>query len=555
MNRIYSSPRCILLIFCLLFSFIGCGGGGGGSSSDGGGGSDGNGSDTISYVGSTTPAILTEANSEDMILGSLGAVDTAAALTLSDDSQSDQDQTGQVKINSNHPNFIDFPLILNNAAKNIYIDYPKRYPSITLARTETETINGNCGGSANYTLNINDVTGDFNGTFIFTQYCEDGILISGDTNINGTFNLTTGDIITIAYAFDNLTVDEFIYKGNIFVNWAVAPLIITFDLLGEDSVANKVYWAREYSILITEINATDIEIEVTGTYYDPDQGYVTVSTPEPLLVSTEDWPILGILLCIGGNNTKTKLTAISASSYRIETDTNGDDNYDYNSGILTWPGVTGFTHLYTQITSDNRTTRGWTLKAEIGIDGISGNPQWAYGPNGALGAFMQMDPWLVWTPPYPPIYEGAFLSGQPSDYNGYAFAWTWTDVNGSYEQTAVASGIREVPLSYNFNVVSGGEHPTFEWYNDDLNFSEYRIRVLDPNTEALLYQVSLDYSQFGAHPVYQVTGFSFLPGVNYILRIEARQFLTPGTYSTPDSTIPLVLNRSTILPNYINPGP
>ena len=553
MNRIYSSQRCILLIFCLLFSFIGCGGGGGGSSSDGGGGSDGNGSDTISYVGSTTPAILTEANSEDMILGSLGAVDTAAALTLSSDSHGDQSQTGQKTI-SNHPNVIDFPIILINAAENISIDYLRRYSSITLARTETETINGNCGGTANYTLNINDATGSYDGTFIFTQYCEDGIVISGDTDINGTINLATGDIITITYVFDNLTVDEFIYKGNIFVNSTVTPQTITLDLLTKYSASNKVYWAKDYRILITEINATDIEMEVTGTYYDPDQGYVNVSTPEPLLVSTGDWPILGIVLCIGGNNTKTKLTAISASSYRIETDTNGDDTYDYNSGILVWPGVTGFTHSWTEITSDNQSTRGWTLQTNVGIDGIIGNLLWAYGSSGVLGEFTPMDLWTAWTPPYPPIYLSGYISSQPSDYNGYSFGWTWTDSNGSYTQTAIAAGIRKVELSYNFNVVSGGEHPTFEWYNDDLNFSEYRIRVLNPDTEALLYQVSLDYAQFGAHPVYQITGFSFLPGVSYLLRIEARQYVKPDIYLTPDGIIPMVLNRSTLLVTYTNSG-
>ena len=551
MKRIYSISKFILPILFFSLTLISCGGGGGGSSEGGGGGGGPPPPVTITYVGLTTPASLTEANSEDMIFGSLGAVETAAALTLNSDSQSDQSQAEKKPI-SNHPNVFDFPLILKNAAENISLDHLSRYSSSTLARTETDTINGNCGGSAKYTLNINDATGSYDGTFIFTQYCEDGIVISGDTNINGTLNLATGDIITITYVFDNLTVDEFSFKGNIFLNSAVTPQIITLDLLTKDSALNKVYWAKEYSILIAEINETDIEIEITGTYYDPDQGYVTVSTPEPLLVSTGDWPILGILLCVGGNNTKAKLTAISTSSYRIEADTNGDDTYDYNSGILTWPGVTGFTHLYTQITSDNRTTRGWTLKTEMGIDGIYGNPQWSYGPNGTLGTFTPMNPWLVWTPPYPPIYEGEFLSGQPSDYNGYSFAWTWIDTNGSYEQTAVASGIREVPLSYNFNVVSGGEHPTFGWDNDDLNFSEYRIRVLNPDTEALLYQVSLDYAQFGAHPVYQITEFSFLPGVTYLLRIEARQFLTPDTYSTPDGTIPLVLNRSTLLVNYIN---
>ena len=214
--------------------------------------------------------------------------------------------------------------------------------------------------------------------------------------------------------------------------------------------------------------------------------------------------------------------------------------------------ASAFTHSWTQISSDNRSTRGWTVKTEIGIDGISGNPQWAYGSSGVLGSFTAMDPWMVWTPPYPPIYESAFLSGQPSDYNGYSFAWTWTGANGSYIQTAVATGIRKVPLSYNFHVVSGGEHPTIGWSNDDLNFSQYRIRILNPDTEALLDEISLDYAQFGAHPVYKINEFSFLPGVAYLLRIEARQFLMPSVYSTPDGIIPMVLNRSTLIVPYTN---
>jgi hypothetical protein len=189
-------------------------------------------------------------------------------------------------------------------------------------------------------LNINDVTGTYDGTFIFSQFCEDGIVISGDTNINGTVNLATAEILTVTYVFESLTVDDFTYKGDVFVNDAVTPQIITLDLLAKDSASDKVYWAKDYSLIITDINATDVEIEVTGTYYDPDQGYVTVSTSEPLLVSTEDWPIFGILLCVGDKNTKARLTAINEYSYRIEADTNGDDTFDYSSGDLIWPGAT-----------------------------------------------------------------------------------------------------------------------------------------------------------------------------------------------------------------------
>jgi N-acetylneuraminic acid mutarotase len=43
---------------------------------------------------------------------------------------------------------------------------------------------------------------------------------------------------------------------------------------------------------------------------------------------------------VGDKNTKARLTAINDYSYRIEADTNGDDTYDYNSGVLIWPGAT-----------------------------------------------------------------------------------------------------------------------------------------------------------------------------------------------------------------------
>jgi len=340
MNRIYSISKFVLPILFFSFARISCGGGGGGSSDSSGGGG---GPPPIAYVGLTTPATITESNSEDMVFGSLLGVETGTSFALSAESQDKQSQNEQAKTISIHPNVIDFPLVLNNTSKNINFIVLKKYSlstAVSAVRTATDIINGNCGGTATYTLNINDITGAYDGTFIFSKYCEDGIVILGDTNINGTVNLATGEIITISYVFESLTVDDFIYKGNVFVNDAVTPQIITLDLLAKDSGSDKVYWAKEYSILITEINATDSEIEVTGTYYDPGQGYVTVSTPEPLLVSTEDWPILGILLCVGDKNSKARLTAINESSYKIEADTDGDDICDYNSGVLNWPGST-----------------------------------------------------------------------------------------------------------------------------------------------------------------------------------------------------------------------
>jgi hypothetical protein len=161
-----------------------------------------------------------------------------------------------------------------------------------------------------------------------------------------------------------------------------------------------------------------------------------------------------------------------------------------------------YAHSWTLIVSDNRTT-GWRLFTDIGINGVLGTPQGAYGSTSeTLGAFQPMQPWAVWTPPNTPEFYSQDLSGQPSDHNGFTFAWEWSDSKGSYRQTAVATGIRRVQVSYDFHVVADGAHPTIGWSNDDTNVTQYRIRVLNPSSDALLYEANLDYAQFGAHPVY-----------------------------------------------------
>jgi hypothetical protein len=81
---------------------------------------------------------------------------------------------------------------------------------------------------------------------------------------------------------------------------------------------------------------------LTGRFFDPDHGYVDLTTPDPIKIYWDDkFPSAGILEADGANgtaggSTKARLTAISDTSCRVDADTNGDDTFDYSSGTMSW---------------------------------------------------------------------------------------------------------------------------------------------------------------------------------------------------------------------------
>ena len=89
-----------------------------------------------------------------------------------------------------------------------------------------------------------------------------------------------------------------------------------------------------------------LEFEVSGYYYDPDYGYVVISTSIPFVIYVGDYgPSVGVLVITGntgiaGGSTKARFLALSSMTYQVEADTNGDGTYDWNSGILYWAEVT-----------------------------------------------------------------------------------------------------------------------------------------------------------------------------------------------------------------------
>jgi hypothetical protein len=323
MNRTCTILKCILLLFWVSFILVGCGGGGG-SSSDGGGGPA-----ALTYSGLTSQASISPTNAEDITTEALlGATIGVSVLGNTDAGKN-------TKPIISHLYVIDLPKVLRRSTENVNWHPGKE---IALSRVESDTINGECGGNLAYTITVDDATGNFSGTFTYSQFCDSGITITGTVDVDGTVDLVTNEFKTINFNFDNLTSDEFVMSGIISLDDTNTTLsLITLDFLFKDIALNKVYWINDYSMTVTEINATDTEIAITGVFYDPDYGYVNVSTPIPFIfISADDWPTLGTMLCEGVGNTKTILTAVDNQSYRIEADTNGDGVYDYNSGVLFW---------------------------------------------------------------------------------------------------------------------------------------------------------------------------------------------------------------------------
>lgn len=316
-------PKVSLIkVLVLSLALFACGGGGGG---DGGGG--------IVYTGITSQATIDETNTVDLARGAyyggnFGITTMAlGVIQTEDDRQINRSRT----------------LIVSQALNKCIdlVDFTSTSSS-TFYRgtiTETETIYGNCGGSASFSINVNDLTGDFTGSFDFKNYCENGVTISGSTSFSGVIDINAQDLQKFSFSFDNLSFndgsDSFTIAGNISYNYTSYPATVSMDIKLRDGTTGKVYWVNNYSMTIE-----GDYYEMSGRYYDPDCGYVDVSTITPFY-NVSDWPTEGILVVTGdigseGGSTIARLKALSSTIYMIEADTNGDGSYDWSSGVLFW---------------------------------------------------------------------------------------------------------------------------------------------------------------------------------------------------------------------------
>jgi hypothetical protein len=335
--------RCMLkknavwmpILTCTLLASLfiaGCG------SSGGGGGTSG-----LSYTGLTTAAAIDDTNASEIAANAyssgnrgmvFGAIGSAAV------NGPDLQPAGPGRLL-----LIDVVRIFQHSLEEI--DYSAASQnSASALHSASGTIPGACGGQGSYAIQVDDVTGAFSGSLTFSSYCEEGTTINGKATFSGTVDLDSEQLEFFSMHFDSITgtsgSESFTLNGDVDVAVSGGSATMTMDMLIKDNTLDKVYKVEDYHLTVSE-GWNYASISASGKFYDPDYGYVTLSTESPLLIySSGDYPSSGTLVLTGktgsaGGPTRARLTAISADTCQIQADTDGDGSYDdYDSGIIPW---------------------------------------------------------------------------------------------------------------------------------------------------------------------------------------------------------------------------
>ena len=207
---------------------------------------------------------------------------------------------------------------------------------------------GACGGFAHYDFEVNDSTGEFDGSIEFDQYNDCEIELTGSVSSSGQVNLISYEFIRLSLVFELLeAIDASMVKtvlsGKFNADQNGATETIDYDLRVRDEASGKVYWFDGFRI--TKVYGYDPqpfaeEAIDAGRFYDPDRGYIDLATLEPVRTySGEIWPSSGRVVAVGAMNAVARITFLTPVVYHVEVDENNDGIFEYDTGRLHYPGA------------------------------------------------------------------------------------------------------------------------------------------------------------------------------------------------------------------------
>ena len=299
-----------------------------------------NADDTIEYSGLTNPVSINQNNAqkilEEAFLGGTSSSSIASPYSTVAATQA----SGQRLFLFQH---------LSDTAQGIskdiaYIEQ-EGTPSITSAVIPYSIKEeGPCGGNYTETFSIDNETGDISGTIQYNDYCEMGVISNGQINIQGNIDLYTANI-NLYMDFTNYSVsyDDIsqTMNGTVSLISYTDSSSMNMNIYVRDDASGRTCWMHDYAFDVTDHYSYN-ELRISGRFYDPDYGYVILSTPESFIENYyDDYPSQGTLVATGaegssGGNTRARLVVLSVESLRIDVDADGDGTYEWDSGTLYW---------------------------------------------------------------------------------------------------------------------------------------------------------------------------------------------------------------------------
>ncbi len=280
----------ICLVCVMIFGAAVILGSGGGSDDD----TDSSGSSDLTYTGETSQATVSQGNADDISSSVYG---------------------GYSELNENADILTDLesisglPIKTETSLRRI-AEASMAIGSKSSAALVTREADGSCGGTR--TLSVTNFTHleSAGGTIEFDEFCNTSVTIAGTMTFSATFGDGSPSL--------NLSSDQLIIKNN-----------TTEDI-------NQI---NDFSLeAIHGTNST--EVAFSGTFYVPDYGYVTVQTTEGnpfVFESGNTYPSSGQMTATGTSSTSARLTAVNSTTYKIDVEWSGDEQYDdYTTGEINW---------------------------------------------------------------------------------------------------------------------------------------------------------------------------------------------------------------------------
>jgi len=337
MSKNVSILTGITLIICLTAFLTGCSGGG--SSAQSGTLVD----PAPAYKGATTKAVPSEANAEALAMGGFGSTDIAATMR----SVTKTADSGAPEATA-FPPVLQLAQILKQSIRRMDLPHKASLsraaaPSAPLAKTVGRPSNyqipGENGGTASYSMEVNDATGNFYGTVVYQDFTTNAVVVNGTTQILGTFDTNLQSLRNLTLSFQSLTLYPATRNNGVAIitltgsmAWALNASLTTetlaMNLVQANPAAGKTYWFKNYD-LVTSYTGNGITQTISGRYYDHDHGYVDLTTQTPLYTDQGvQYPSQGTLDFTGEAGRWVRLNFL-ASTLQIEADTDGNNIADW----------------------------------------------------------------------------------------------------------------------------------------------------------------------------------------------------------------------------------